>query len=179
MAFEVKLVGKRKEAGQYGEYDVITCEDKSGNNKDNKIFGTLFKKYPNLRKEISEATVGNTYLMNVVKNEKGYSEITSFKLSTKSSTSSAPTPVAETKKDDYWGDKDIGMQVGNALTNACTILGMGASLEQVEKTAESIIAIGNRLKNKLKSGEIKEETALTKAVDSSAGDPFEGADVPF
>lgn len=52
-------------------------------------------------------------------------------------------------------DREIGMQVGNALTNASTLLAAGKMPEGMPlmEVAEHVLRIGNALKQKLMNGE--------------------------
>ena len=72
----------------------------------------------------------------------------------------------EYKKKDSGGWKKIGAQVGNALTNAATLLPEGSSASDLEAMAWDIIQVGERLKTKLKDFRDKPKAA-PKPVESA------------
>lgn len=75
-------------------------------------------------------------------------------------------------------DYALGQQVGNAITNAATILGAGASVEQLGKAARQIILLGNTLKEEIKAGKISATKATSQPEPSqpTSSDGFDGGD---
>ena len=97
--------------------------------------------------------VGDEFCLHTEKNQKGYNELVDM-------TDKSDVPQkkkTEYRKKDSGGWKkggakgnDDGAQVGNALTNAATLLPEGSSAADLESMAWDIIQVGERLKTKLK-----------------------------
>ncbi len=98
------------------------------------------------------------------------------------STSEVTKPFAKST----FVDNSIGMQVGNALTNAATLIAGGAK-GTLEEVAESVLFLGERLKARLVAGDFspiaeKKSVPPQKATKKAAvvvEDADEDADDPF
>ena len=161
MAFNVTIKNKTTEAheGQYGPYDVTTVTyDFKGASKTLKIFPSHLKKYPNLKEQVDALQIGANVgfeTAEIIKPD-GVKSSEICAVVPASAVTAKPAYSAAGKK--AWTptsspDKDIGMQVGNALTNACVILGQGATLDKVESTVWELILLGERTKERIKNGE--------------------------
>lgn len=164
MAFHVKIkdVKTSVETGQYGEYSVtaVTYEFK-GAEKRFLAYPSTLKKYPNLKSELSNLKTGMTVGFQTTKTDKG-SEISQilFDEPNRQSSDAAASSATHTFSKSSFNDNALGMQVGNALTNAVSTLGVGASLEDIENRVWDLIQIGERTKRRLENKEHqKSETA--------------------
>jgi hypothetical protein len=96
---------------------------------------------------------GDTVVMTWEKNEKGYLDLVAMEQDNGSYKPEATTSTSNTYRGST-NDREIGMQVGNALTNATTLMASGQSKNSLEETAEEIIRVGERLKAKMLAGEL-------------------------
>ncbi len=155
MAFTVTIKDVKTEQrdGPHGPYDVTDITyDYKGTEKTFLAFPGHYKKYPNLSSEIKSLKAGMTVGFETTKTDKG-SDIS------KIITEGGPAPVMKSTasykpKSTYTpNDNAIGAQVGNAITNAVSTLGQGATLAQIEQRVYDLILIGERTKRRLERGE--------------------------
>lgn len=96
---------------------------------------------------------GDTVVMTMEKNDKGYLDLLSMEHDDGTATATVQTTTA-TSKQVGTSDREVGMQVGNALTNAATLLASGIMTGSLEYVAEEVIRTGERLKARLLAGEL-------------------------
>ena len=63
------------------------------------------------------------------------------------------------KKGNSFQDNSIGLQVGNALTNAATLMAHGKAKGSLEEVAEMVLRTGENLKKRLSNGEFAADSA--------------------
>lgn len=189
MAYNVKVVNKTTKSaeGPNGPYTYISLEvDYNGEVSEKKIFPAALKKYPNLKSELDRVKAGDTVGLETTQNGK-YKEISKLVIGEQQFIPMFPIipphkstgyKSTYTKKDD---DYSLGQQVGNALTNAAATLGGKATIAQLEQRAYEIILLGNRLKEKIKSGQTAKDNEEPPEMSDTnhMGTTDDEEDVPF
>lgn len=148
MAYTVKVISKEEKTdeGPHGEYKYISLTvDYQGKVSEKKIFPTVIKKYPNLQEELSQVKPGMDIGIETKENGK-YKEICKIVVGQSNS---------QTNKKVYTTDnKDVSIQVMNAMNNACQTLGdKKVTIKEIESRAWELILLGERLKAKISKGD--------------------------
>jgi hypothetical protein len=108
---------------------------------------------------------GDTVDLVYEKNEKGFFNIKSITKAEGTAEKALPAKRKYTAKSGY---DNVGQQVGNAITNAVTTLGVGKTIDQYEARAIDIIQMGNRLRELIETGDITERTANSNEGEQAA-----------
>ena len=193
MALTVILTNRVRQTaeGQYGTYTFETLEyEYQGSKRSMRIYPQHLKKYPNLKADLAKVVIGSSVDMELVptigKDGKEYGELTSINPSlsegkTQSASHHDTKPSHSTKpyNPDTTTDRDIGMQVGNAITNAVSSLGAGVTLQHIEERIWDLILIGERTKMRLKNKEhLKlEKSKFTEELHNQ--DQYPDTDIPY
>ena len=97
---------------------------------------------------------GDVVIISMEKNEKGYETIVGLQKDDGSlPVNTQQTTTHTTTNTSRYSDSGVGMQVGNALTNAATLLAAGKTVGTLEEVAVMVLETGERLKVRLTNGE--------------------------
>lgn len=145
---------RRKDGGTYLA-SVLTYTDE-GIPREQVFVNAFLDKAPGLRAKVHAVEVGQQIELTLEKkgmfwnvtdiNAPGQAPVRAAAPRTTTTTSHGPTKAPFT-------DNSIGMQVGNALTNAATLLAHGAAKGTLESVAVDVLKLGESLKARLTAGE--------------------------
>jgi len=97
---------------------------------------------------------GDTVVLSWDKNEKGYLDLVGVEKDDGTTKASPPVTNTTSHKQVGSNDREVGMQVGNALTNAATLMAAGVVTGTLIEVASMVIQTGEMLKAKLLAGEL-------------------------
>lgn len=114
---------------------------------------------PDLKAQLNALEIGQEYVLTTEKNAAGFWNIESIvpndgTVVAETKAPQAKTAAFSTAPKKSYVDNSIGMQVGNALTNAVSLIASGQSTG-LEATAIEILKLGESLKIRLEAGEFK------------------------
>ena len=161
-----------KEKRDGGTYVCTLVVYEEGNyTKEIPIANAFLSKNPTLKDKLHSLKDGQ--LADLVLQKNGmYTNLVDVKSASEGEIKPAATSSHKTTPSTFVSDNALGMQVGNALNNAALLMAHGKSSMGLEDTALMVLEIGERLKARLKSGDL-----TTKKEESGA--IIEEDDIPF
>lgn len=175
MPYNVKVLNKqtKTEMGPNGEYNYTSLiVDYQGKESEKKIFPVTVKKYPNLKEELEQVKEGMTIGIETQLNGK-YKEISKIVVGQSNNNQT-------NNKNNGYENKDVSIQVMNAMNNACQTLGeKKVTIKEIETRAWELILLGERLKAKISKGDHlrdNEEPPYDPVVQTQG---YSEEDVPF
>lgn len=172
------LTREKRAGGTYTAFEFKGLKE-DGTESTQSVATSFLKTNTNLKADLDGLVVGGVYDIKLKKNGlywnlEGATPITKAEGTTRQSTTK-PLRAHDfkTQSKSTYVDNSIGMQVGNALTNAATLIAAGARKGDLESVAEDVLRVGERLKAKLVAGDYAAtNTKSTQATTTTEDIPF-------
>lgn len=175
---------KRDNSGTYKCAVLKVLVDSTGETKTFNTNHTGFKFNPALKEQFKKVKVGKslcftTQVKNGFTNLVAIGDPVGVDEQDLGETPAAARPGGRS----FTNENAIGMQVGNALNNAATLVASNAAFDDLEKTCEYILSLGEDLKQRLIAGEFNKKVAKEPTSDKDVMlddfDEPEDEDSPF
>lgn len=181
-------VDKANKAGKPYKATIVSAKTNEGRAKDFLIMQTTVNRSPDMQTQLSSLVMGDT--ATIVEEPRAGSTFTDIVGVHKGDVPNAGSQIVpfgaaqpQSKAAGYAGTSSSfdssGVQVGNALNNACLMLANKVMKGGIESVAEEILRISERLKSKLKAGNYNEPPALVQQKVETITTYVEDDDIPF
>lgn len=182
-------VDKATKAGKPYKATIISAKTSEGRAKDFLITQSTVNKAPEMQAALDSLAMGDiATIVEETREGTTFTNIVGVHKGDVSDAGSQVVPFGSTNSYKAGGTttyvkKDFdssGVQVGNALNNACLMLANKVMKGTIESVAEEILRISERLKTKLKAGAYNTEATNTTTAKTTESNFFvEDEDIPF